>query len=153
MKTEPDVFSYSDLVASPKHTAPWDGVRNYQARNFMRDDFKLGDRVFVYHSRVELPAIVGLAQVVKEGYTDHTALDPKSKYFDEKAAKKKVSPWIMVNVQALGEFQNPITLASMREDKFYKDMLVIKPGQRLSIQPVEMKIAEEIIKRGKLKAI
>ncbi len=90
MKTEPDVFSFDDLVNASGSTEPWNGVRNYQARNFMRDDFKRGDQVFIYHSRQDEPGVVGTAAVVREAYPDPTALDPKSKYFDEEELHERV---------------------------------------------------------------
>ena len=136
MKTEPDVFSFEDLLRAPKKTTTWEGVRNYQARNFMRDEFKRGDRVLIYHSNTEQPAIVGLAEVTREGYPDTHALDPKSPYFDPKAKKKGQSPWIMVDVQAITPFTQPVTRARLAAHPKCKSMMVLKKGARLSIQPV-----------------
>jgi predicted RNA-binding protein with PUA-like domain len=136
MKTEPDVFSIDDLLAAPNQIEGWDGVRNYQARNYMRDEFRKGDLVFVYHSRQNEPAIVGTAVVVKEAYPDASALNPKSKYFDEKSAKNGQSRWVMVDIQGKEKFSSPISLRTMREIPALGDMVLLKKGQRLSIQPV-----------------
>lgn len=139
MKTEPDTFSYDDLIAAPNSTEPWDGIRNYQARNFLRDDFKKGDLVFIYHSRVKDPGIVGVAEVVREGYPDHTALDPRSKYFDPKSREKGESRWVMVDVKAVRKFNETVTLAELKATEVLADMKVVQKGQRLSIQPVTEK--------------
>lgn len=136
MKTEPDVFSYDDLLSRPGQREGWDGVRNYQARNFMRDDFKIGDLVFIYHSSCEEPGIAGIAEVVKEGYPDVTALDRKSPYFDEKSARDKASRWVKVDVKAKQKFKNPVTLKQIKDNSKLKTMLVVQKGSRLSIQPV-----------------
>ena len=136
MKTEPDAFSFEELVESPKRTACWDGIRNYQARNLMRDDFKKGDGIFIYHSRIAEPAIVGIAEVVREAYPDHTALDPNEKYYDPKSAEKGESRWCMVDVKATHRLKNHVTLKQIREEPALADMMVIRKGARLSIQPV-----------------
>jgi predicted RNA-binding protein with PUA-like domain len=148
MKTEPDVFSFEDLVNSPNSISCWEGVRNYQARNFMRDEFRIGDGVLIYHSRQKFPAVVGVAEVVREAYDDFFALNPKSPYFDEKSAKIKKSRWVMVDVQAHSAFKTPVTLQQCRQEKTLKDMLLIKPGQRLSIQPVRKSQWDFIINLG-----
>lgn len=153
MKTEPDVFGFEDLVKKPRKTEHWEGVRNYTARNFMRDQFKLGQKVFIYHSRVEEPAIVGIAEVVKEAYPDPTALDKKSKYFDEKSLKVGESRWCMVDVKAVARFKTPITLKAMKEDKALKGMAVVMPGQRLSIQPVTPKEWKHILSLTELEKV
>lgn len=136
MKTEPDVFGFDDLLSRKNQTESWEGVRNYTARNFMRDQFKLGQSVFIYHSRVEEPAIIGIAKIVKEAYPDPTALDPKSKYFDEKSKKIGESRWCMVDVKAFARFSEPITLKRLKADPRLAGMALVQPGQRLSIQPV-----------------
>jgi predicted RNA-binding protein with PUA-like domain len=136
MKTEPEVFGFDDLIKRPNKTESWEGVRNYTARNFMRDQFQAGQTVFIYHSRVAEPAIVGVAEVVRGPYPDPTALDPKARYFDEKSLKIGESRWVMVDVKALSRFQEPITLAQMKADPKLRGMAVVMPGQRLSIQPV-----------------
>ena len=149
MKTEPDEFSWDDLEKKPKKIGSWDGVRNYQARNFMRDEFKKGDLVLFYHSSCETPGIYGLAKVVKEAYPDPTALDKKSDYFDEKSFKDGESRWVMVDVQAVERFSRPATLEDIRKDSALKSMLLLRPGQRLSVQPVEEKHADHILKKWK----
>lgn len=136
MKTEPDVFSYDDLERRPGQTEHWDGVRNYQARNFMRDQFRIGDQVLFYHSRTDSPGIVGIAEVVKEAYPDPSALDPKSPYFDPKSAALGQSRWVMVDVQAKKRLARAVTLEDMRREPRLAQMLVLQKGQRLSIQPV-----------------
>ena len=105
MKSEPDCFSIDDLHACPNGTDQWDGVRNYQARNFLRDQIKVGDGVLFYHSNCKEPAIVGLAKVVREGYPDYTALDPRDKHFDPKASDAKPT-WYMVDVQYVHPLEN-----------------------------------------------
>lgn len=134
MKSEPDVFSFEDLVRAPKKTTCWEGVRNYQARNFMRDDFQVGDRVLFYHSNIPEAGVYGLAEVVRAGYPDVTALDPKSKYHDPKA--KGRSPWIMVDVKAVKRFRKPVTRERLAGAAGLKEMMVLKKGSRLSVQPV-----------------
>ncbi len=148
VKTEPDVFSFEDLVKAPKRTTSWEGVRNYQARNFMRDEFKLGDQVLIYHSNTDIPAIMGVAEVAKEGYTDSTALDPKSKYFDEDSFKKGASPWIMVDVKAVKRFKTPVTREELKENEKLAKMLVLQKGSRLSVQPVSETHFEIVCKMG-----
>lgn len=152
MKTEPDVFSFDDLVKAKKRTTPWEGVRNYQARNFMRDHMKVGHQVLVYHSSCEVPGIVGLGEVAREAYPDKSALDPTSEYYDEKAVKDP-SRWVHVDVKGTARLTKPISLAELREIKGLEAMLVLRRGMRLSIQPVtdaEMKI---ILKLGKPEAL
>lgn len=147
MKTEPNVFSIEDLKKSPKKTTCWEGVRNYQARNMLRDDIKKGDGVLFYHSRVEPMAVVGTATVVKEGYPDHHQFDPKSKYFDPKA--KETEPrWFMVDIKLDQIFDTPVTLKEMRDIKALSDMALLQKGQRLSIQPVRKKEWDLIVKKG-----
>lgn len=135
MKTEPSVYSFGNLVQSEKRTTSWEGVRNYQARNFMRDAFKIKDQVLIYHSGIESPSIVGIAEVVKEGYPDLTAHDPKSRYYDPSA--KKNNPWVMVDVRALAQFEKPIFLETLRRYPDLKKMVLLQKGCRLSVQPVE----------------
>ncbi len=134
MKTEPDVFSWADL--EQKKVASWDGVRNYQARNFMRDEFKLGDRVLFYHSSCAEPGIMGLAEVVREAYPDPTALDPKSEYFDAASAKVGASRWVMVDISPVSVFKAPARLQDIRTTQDLSSMFLLRPGQRLSVQPV-----------------
>lgn len=135
MKSEPDAFSISDLASRPKKTEPWDGIRNYQARNFMRDGMKKGDLVFFYHSSCEVPGIVGVMKVVKEAYPDSTQFDPNSKYFDS-GSKVDDPRWLRVDVQLVEKFNEVITLTRLKEQPFLADMQLLKKGNRLSILPV-----------------
>jgi predicted RNA-binding protein with PUA-like domain len=134
MKSDPDEFSIHDFKNSPNQTECWDGIRNYQARNFMRDEMKIGDRILFYHSRTS-PSVVGTARVVKEGYPDDTAWDPKNKHFDPRSKPEK-PVWYMVDIQLEKEFPKPIPLADLRKEPALKDMMLLRKGMRLSIQPV-----------------
>ncbi|MEK9617785.1 MAG: EVE domain-containing protein [bacterium] len=135
LKSEPDVFSLEDLKNCPNQTEPWDGIRNYQARNLMRDEMKVGDQAFFYHSRQAEPAIVGTVKVVREAYPDHTSWDPSSKYFDEKSSPENPR-WLMVDVQFESEFSRPVTLKELRSVPELKEMFLLRKGMRLSVQPV-----------------
>ncbi len=135
MKSEPNAFSIDDLEQMPDQTEHWDGVRNYQARNMMRDDMKVGDQVFFYHSNCEIPGIVGIMQVVKEGYPDFTAFDPNSKYFDEKSDPSKPR-WMMVDVQYVRHTRRVIALTELKEHDALENMPLVRKGNRLSIMPV-----------------
>jgi predicted RNA-binding protein with PUA-like domain len=134
LKSEPDAFSFDDLLASSGRTTCWDGVRNYQARNFMRDDMKKGDRVFFYHSGDE-PAIVGIAEVVRESYPDHTAFDAADPHYDPKSRLESPT-WVMVDVRALKPLPAPLTLAKLRGVTGLERMMLLQKGSRLSVQPV-----------------
>jgi predicted RNA-binding protein with PUA-like domain len=136
MKSEPNAFSIDDLARRPNQTEHWDGVRNYQARNMMRDEMKIGDQVFFYHSNCNPPGIVGIAQVVKEGYPDFTAFDPQSKYFDDKSAPGQPR-WYMVDVQLVRKFKRLISLDELRQYPQLAGMKLLRRGNRLSITPVE----------------
>ena len=135
LKSEPDVFSLEDLKNCPNQTEPWDGIRNYQARNLMRDQMKVGDQAFFYHSRQAEPAIVGTVKVVREAYPDHTSWDPSSKYFDEKSSPDNPR-WLMVDVQFESELSRPVTLKELRSVPELKEMFLLRKGMRLSVQPV-----------------
>ena len=145
MKSEPNAFSIDDLQEMPKQTEHWDGVRNYQARNMMRDAMKVGDRAFFYHSNCETPGIVGIMEVVREGYADFTAFDPKSKYFDEKSDPDKPR-WFMVDVRYLRHTRRVIPLAELKEQAALKEMALVKKGNRLSIMPVTKAEWDAILK-------
>lgn len=134
MKSEPHVYSYDDLVADG--STHWDGVRNYQARNFMRDDMKIGDLVLYYHSNTKPPHIAGIAKICKEGYPDFTSFDPDSKYYDEKSTPENPR-WMMVDLEPVVKLENPISLQQVKDNPDLQDMLLVRKGQRLSIQPVE----------------
>lgn len=135
MKTEPDVFSFDDLEKRPGKKEKWDGVRNYQARNFMRDHMQVGDVVLFYHSSTDPAGVVGEARIVAAATPDLTALDKKSAYYDEKATKDDVR-WCAVTVGEPMRYKKFVSLESMRRTNDLKSMLLLRPGQRLSIQPV-----------------
>ncbi len=142
MKSEPDVFSIQDLEKKNKPES-WDGVRNYQARNFMRDDMKKGDLVLFYHSSCEVPGVAGIAEVTKEAYPDPTSWDKKSQYYDPKSSKENPR-WFMVEVSWKQTFKQVISLQSIKENKKLKDMRLVQKGNRLSIMPVTEKEFEII---------
>lgn len=133
MKCEPCAYSIDDL--QKEKIAFWEGVRNYQARNFMRDQMKKGDLAFFYHSNAKPSGIVGLMEIQKEGYPDHTARDPGSKYYDAKSSKEKPI-WFMVDVKFIKKFEKVISLNDLRSTENIEDMMVLRKGSRLSIQPV-----------------
>ena len=134
MKSEPDECSIDDVLAAPKRTTPWSGVRNYQARNFMLNDMRLGDGVLFYHSSCPEPGIAGLAEVASAAYPDETQFDPKSDYFDPESKRDKPR-WVNVDVRALKKTRL-IPLLEMRKQKQLKNMVTLRPGNRLSITPV-----------------
>jgi predicted RNA-binding protein with PUA-like domain len=135
MKSEPDAFGIDDLAQRPSKTEPWDGVRNYQARNMMRDEMQVGDQVFFYHSNCDEPGIVGIAKVVKTGYPDHTAFDPDNKHFDPKSKVDKPT-WFMVDVQFVRKLKRTITLRELKEWPELSELALVRRGNRLSIMPV-----------------
>ena len=134
VKSEPETFSFDDLLASPRQTTCWDGVRNYQARNFLRDGMRRGDLVLFYHSG-DLPAVVGVAEVVREGYPDQTAFDPTHAHFDPKSSTEEPT-WIMVDLRARDALPRPLTLAELRDEPALAEMVLLQRGSRLSVQPV-----------------
>lgn len=135
MKSEPEEFSIEDLQKRPKKTEPWDGVRNYQARNMMRDDMKLGDQAFFYHSNCDEPGIVGIVEIVKEGYPDVTAFDPKDKHYDPKSDPDNPR-WYRVDVKFVRQFKRTITLKELKERQDLGDFALTRRGNRLSVMPV-----------------
>lgn len=147
MKSEPGTYAIDDLMARPGGIDHWDGVRNYQARNFMRDEMNKGDQVLLYHSGKQ-PSVVGLATVVSEGYPDHTALDPDSDHPDPKSTPENPL-WYMVDIRFEKKFDAPIPLAALRAEKGLNDMLLLKKGMRLSVQPVKKKEYDLIVKMAK----
>ena len=134
LKSEPGSFSFDDLWNSTGRTTHWDGVRNFQARNFLRDEMKMGDLAFFYHSGAD-PGIVGIVEIVREGYPDHTALDPKDPHYDPRS-KSGESPWSMVDVHAIERFSRPIPLSEMRGKPELEGMPLLQKGSRLSVQKV-----------------
>ena len=135
MKSEPDAFSIDDLKNKPDETEHWDGVRNYQARNMMRDEMKVGDQVFFYHSNCKEPGIVGIAKVVKTAYPDFTAWDPESKYYDPKSSPDNPR-WFMVDIKFVRKLARTITLNELKNHPDLGDMPLVRRGNRLSIMPV-----------------
>lgn len=150
VKTEPDVFSFDDLLAAPDRTTHWDGVRNYQARNFLRDQMKRGDGVLVYHSNADPPGIAGLAEVAREGYPDPSQFDRRSKYFDPKA-KLEAPTWFVVDVRAVQPFERLLPLPELREVPGLEGMVLLQKGSRLSVQPVAPKEWEIVLRLAGLK--
>lgn len=147
MKTEPSEFSLADLKRAPNQTAPWDGVRNYQSRNHMRDGMRLGDRVLFYHSSTDPLAVVGTARIVREAYPDETAWNPQSPYYDPRSTPEK-PVWLRVDVQFESELARPVTLADMRKLPELKNMLLLRKGMRLSIQPVTPEEFEAVLRHA-----
>ena len=133
-KTEPEVFSFDDLLAAPRQTTYWDGVRNFQVRNFMRDHMRVGDLVFIYHSNAEPPSIVGIARVARAAYPDHTAFDAADAHYDPKS-DPAAPTWMMVDVQAVCALQ-PVALPTLREVAGLEAMELLQRGSRLSITPL-----------------
>lgn len=138
MKTEPSAFSIDDLATAPRSTTGWDGVRNFQARNMLRDLMKRGDQAFLYYSGTAVPGIVGVMEITKEGYPDPTAFDRKHHHYDPDSDREKPR-WYMVDVKLKERFDRVITLAELREHaaKELKGMVLLRPGNRLSVTPVE----------------
>lgn len=134
MKSEPDVFSIQDLKRVKK--SDWDGVRNYQARNFMRDEMRVGDLVLFYHSNAEPPGIAGIAKVSRESHPDLTQFDKKSEYYDAKATKEKPI-WFLVEVEFMEKFPTVIPLDALKKEKALQGMPLVQKGTRLSVMPVK----------------
>jgi predicted RNA-binding protein with PUA-like domain len=133
MKSEPDVYSIDDLERDGREM--WDSIRNYQARNMMRDDMRIGDKVFFYHSNCKEPGIVGISRVVSKPYADPTQFDPKSKYFDPKSDSDNPR-WMLVDVEFVRKLKRSVTLAEIKANPELEDMLLTRRGNRLSIMPV-----------------
>ncbi|GAB5404543.1 MAG: EVE domain-containing protein [Aureliella sp.] len=148
IKSEPDVFSIDDLEASEDQTTCWDGVRNYQARNTMRDDMKVGDQVLYYHSNAKPPGVAGICEVVKEGYPDHTAFDPKDKHYDPKS-KPGDPTWMMVDVRLVEKFDRLVGLPQLKATAELDGMVLLQRGSRLSVQPVTAKHFKKICQLAK----
>lgn len=135
LKSEPDCFSIDDLSRRPKQTSPWDGVRNYQVRNMLRDEMKVGDMGFFYHSSCTPPGIAGIVTIVKAGYPDHTAWDIHSDHFDPKSTPEQPR-WYMVDVKLVEKFPRLVTLDEIKQNPALEHMLINRKGNRLSITPV-----------------
>ena len=135
MKSEPDVFGIDDLQALPNKTDKWEGVRNYQVRNMMRDDMRTGDLAFFYHSNCKEPGIAGIMKIVRRGYPDFTAFDPRAKYFDPKSDPDNPR-WYMVDVRFVRKLKRVITLSELKEHDALADLPLLRRGNRLSIMPI-----------------
>lgn len=142
MKTEPNAYSIDDLERDG--VASWDGVRNYQARNFMRDDMQVGDRALFYHSNASPPGVAGVAEVAREAYPDHTAFDPQDVHFDPKSTPERPR-WYMVDVAFVEKFPEVVPLSRLRQERALARMPLLAPGQRLSVQPVSREEFEHIL--------
>lgn len=147
MKSEPNEFSIDDLKASPGKKTHWDGVRNYQARNFMRDGMKKGDKIFYYHSNTDVPGIVGIAEVASTAaYADHTAFDPNDKHFDPKSDPENPR-WLMVDIRYKRKLKKPISLAEIKaHSEQLEGLALIRRGNRLSVMPVDQHHWDYILK-------
>ncbi len=150
-KSEPSVYSFDDLLAEPDQTAWWEGVRNYQARNFLRDQVQVGDGVLFYHSRVKPPAVVGTAVVVRAGYPDETAWDPSSRYHDPRSSPENPI-WYRVDIRADRRFPNPVPLPLLKRTPGLENMMVTRRGARLSIQPVTPEEWAIVLRLGGIEA-
>jgi len=150
VKSEPEVFSFEDLKGRKDQITFWDGVRNYQARNYLRDEMKKGDQVLFYHSNADPLAVMGICKVVKEGYPDHTQFDIDSYHYDIKADPKNPT-WFMIDIKFVKEFKTPVTLQEIKSNPKLKKMQLVARGNRLSVLPVKKEEFDEIVKMGQQK--
>lgn len=148
VKGEPDCYSIDDLAADKDQTTFWDGVRNYQARNMLRDEFRIGDKVLFYHSNSDPTGVVGVCEVVKDGYPDFTAFDPEHMHFDPKSSPDNPT-WFMVDIRLVKKFNKPVLLSAIKENPKLSGMQLVKRGNRLSVMPVTKEEFSEIVKMGK----
>ncbi len=139
LKSEPESFSWDDLEKSPRKTTHWHGVRNYQARNLMRDEMKKGDRAFFYHSSADPTGIVGICEIVREGYPDDSAFDKSDEMYYDPKSKRDAPTWYMVDVKAVKRLPRMVTLAELKRIKALSKMVLLQRGSRLSVQPVTAK--------------
>jgi predicted RNA-binding protein with PUA-like domain len=147
-KSEPKAYSIDDLAKSRGKRTCWDGVRNYQARNFIRDDMRKGAGVLFYHSNADPLAVVGSCEIVKEAYPDHTQFDPDNKHFDPTSLQKEPR-WYMVDIKLIEKFKHPVTLKEIKENPKLKDFRLIQRGNRLSVFPVNKKEWDEILRMSR----
>lgn len=152
MKSEPSCFSLDDLQSRPDGTEHWDGVRNYQARNLLRDEIAVGDGILFYHSNIPEPAVVGIARVVRGGYPDHTALDPGADHFDPKASVDRPI-WYMVDVRYVAHFAEPVTRSVLQRHPLLAGMEVLRRGNRLSVQPVTAAEWQAVLEIGGCRSV
>jgi predicted RNA-binding protein with PUA-like domain len=148
IKSEPDVFSIDDLANAEKKTTYWDGVRNYLARNYMRDEMKIGDKVLYYHSNCDPMGVAGVCEVVKESYPDFSAFDPNDPHYDPKS-KEDNPTWYMIDVKFVEKFKNIVPLSEIKNNPKLSEMKLIQRGNRLSVMPVTKMEFEEILKMGR----
>ena len=146
IKSEPDAFSIDDMEKAG--TEPWDGIRNYQARNFMRDEMQIDDLVLFYHSNTKPPSVVGLVKVASRPYPDYTAWDEKAKYFDPKSSEENPR-WMMVDFTFLEKFTKGVSLDEIKKEDALEEMLIRRKGSRLSITPVEKKHFHHLLQMSK----
>jgi predicted RNA-binding protein with PUA-like domain len=146
LKSEPDSYSIDDLERDG--TTSWEGVRNYQARNFLRDDMKPGDGVLFYASNTEEPGVVGVAKVVREGYPDHFAFRREHRYFDPKSVEESPT-WYMVDISFVSKFRSVVTLAALKQTPGLERMVVLQRGSRLSVQPVTKAEFDTVVRLGR----
>jgi len=147
LKTEPGVFSFDDLLQAPDQTTGWNGIRNYQARNFLRDQMEEGDRVLIYHSSADPPVVAGLAEVVRRGYPDPTQFDRKDDHYDPESTPA-APRWYQVDVKAVRKLPRPVSLEEIRQTKALAKMPLVQRGQRLSVQPVAPEEYALIVRMG-----
>ncbi|MCF8412492.1 MAG: EVE domain-containing protein [Melioribacteraceae bacterium] len=147
-KSEPNSYSIDDLAKEKAQTTYWDGIRNYQVRNFIRDDMKIGDKVLFYHSNANPMAVVGVCEIVKEGYPDFNAFDPDHHYYDPKS-KKEQPAWFMVDIKLTEKFSRQVTLEEIKLNPKLSEMRLIQRGNRLSAFPIEKKEFDEIVKMSR----
>lgn len=146
LKSEPDIFSLNDLFKSKNKSTCWEGVRNYQARNYIRE-MKIGDLSIFYHSNCTPACAAGICEIVKEGYPDFTAFDPDDVHYDSKSRKESPT-WLMVDVKFVKKFNTPVTLSNMKENKRLRDMQLLQLGNRLSVMSITKEEFEEIVRMG-----
>lgn len=148
MKSEGDCYPIDSLEKAENQTTYWDGVRNYQARNYLRDEIKVGDGVLFYHSNSEPSGVFGVCEVVKEGYPDFTAFDSENMHYDPKSIMEKPT-WYMVDIKFIKKLKNPVTLQDIKANPKLNEMKLVQKGNRLSVMPVTKEEFNEIIKMGK----
>jgi predicted RNA-binding protein with PUA-like domain len=151
LKTEPTTYSWEDLKKEKNRTTSWEGIRNYQARNYIRDEMRIGDLAFLYHSVQKPPSIVGIVEIVKNAYPDHFAYEPGHKYFDPKS-KPDNPTWFMVDIRALHELSEPVSIDELKKIPDLKDLVLLN-NTRLSVQPVQKAEWDLIIKMRTIKSL
>ncbi len=151
MKSEPDTFSFQDLLNSPKQTTLWDGVRNYQARNFMRDEMQVGDGILFYHSNAKPPGVAGIAEVASEAYDDPTQFDSTDSHYDPKSPVD-APRWQLVDIRGIEELPTFVTLTELKSEPALADMALVQRGNRLSVMPVKANEWGRVLELGGLKS-